>query len=870
MIRLLLRLLPLGDRRQEVESDLLELFEARRQTRGRLYAYWRLLRDLGSVLPPRASRKRGGIRSWLLDMRYGLRLFRKHPAVIGATVVGLALAIAVGTTVFTILNASLIRSYGMANPESVVRVQLRVDAGISTEWPYNGFAGMRERAQQSQLAASFQDGVRFAMSPAETSGRIDAVLLVSGNYLPLLGAQAVIGRTLQPSDDEPGAAPVVVVNHRFWMLRMNGDRSVVGKTIWLSGTPVTLAGVIDQSFTGPVDKPPAFWAPFGSYGSIYRDRPMSRTSAAQVRVVARLADGVARTTAEQELSAIAVGLPDVGLRVESGTIPVTGARLDGAGSPLDAPDSAGLLIVIAVILLIVGLVLALACANVANLLLAGAAARAREIGVRLALGASRRRILRQLLNESLLIGLMAGAVGLLLSLWTVPVVTRAIGLPETYDVKPDLAVILFTTAIGVLSGIAAGLAPARHGSRGDLLGVLKSQSAQAGSSPKATRTRRLFIGFQAAASILLLVTAALFLRAAVHMVRIDLGFDADRLAAVAPSFPRSGFDPRAVETYWRSALEKVRAMPAVERASLALYPPFGGAVSLREVPGMARRGLAYRIYENRTDAEYFATAGFRLVRGRAYSVDDVRTNAPVAVVSESIVRDFFGAEEPIGASLSAVSDQWSSLRIIGVVGEALTAHVMGPGNGTIYRPLSPSNSDLGAARLVVRAENPSAIVRDLEQVLLTADARVRPSTTLVVTGIERYMDELKVLAGMSGAVALLALVLAVLGLYGVTTFVVGQRMWEMHVRQAIGASGRDIVRLLVRQSLTPVMIGLTVGLAIALAAVRVLTPALSGINPYDPAAIGGAVIVLFGAAIAAVISPALRAANADPAAVLRQ
>jgi predicted permease len=867
---------PLGTRRDECTSDIVELFARRRRDRGLIHAYWRLLQDLTSVVawrrPSAASvpvRERpGGVPSWLFDMRYGLRLVRRHPAVIGATVGGLALAIAVGTTVFTILNASVLRTYGMDQPGSVVNVRMLFTQGNSTSWPYRAFIDMRDRARQSEVAASMDEGVHFSLTAGDGPARVDPLLLVSGNYLPALGGRAILGRSLLPSDDRLGAAPVVVVNHRFWTTRMNADRSLVGRAIWLSGHAVTVAGVIDPSFTGPVDRPPAFWAPFGSYGAIFGDRPFSRTSSSQVDVIARVDTRVDRAAAAQELSTIAASLPDVGIRSESGVLlPATGVRLDGASSPMDGPDSADMLAVVGLILLVVGLVLALSCANVANLLLAGAAARAREIGVRLALGASRRRILRQLLSESVVLGLLAGAAGLVLSMWLVPLVARLIGLSDLYDVRPDLAVIVFTAAIAVISGMGAGLAPARHGSRSDVLGMLKAGGAPAGSPPKVARTRRLFLGFQAAASVLLLVTAALFLRAAVRITHVDLGFDAARLVTVAPAFPRSDFDAAAAGAYWRIATERVRAMPSVEQVSLVLYPPFAGVVSIREVPRIVSNGEPYRIYENRTDATYLATAGFQLTRGRWYTADEVRANAPVAVVSESVVRDFYGGSDPLGASLSAIAQDLTPIKIIGVIREAVTEHVRGPGNGTIHRPLP--GPDVLAARLMIRTARPETIVRDLDAVLASVDPRVRPVASPVSQDVDRYMNEPKILAGVSGTIALLALVLAVLGLYGVTTFVVGQRMWEVHVRQAIGASSGDIIRLLIGQSLTPVAIGLVAGLAVALAAVRVLTPALLGVSPYDPAAIGGAVAVLLVAATAAVISPARRAARADPAAVLK-
>ena len=521
---------------------------------------------------------------------------------------------------------------------------------------------------------------------------------------------------------------------------------------------------------------------------------------------------------------------------------------------------------VGVILLIVGLILALACANVANLLLAGAAARTREIGIRLALGASRGRILRQLLGESVLIGLIAGGAGLLLSLWLVPIVVSAIGPPESHDVRPEPRCTCSRRSSPCCREPVPGLAPARHGSRGDLVAVLKSQGTQAGGPPAASRLRRWFIGFQAAASILLLVTAALFLRGALHMTRLELGFDADRLATVTPSFPSSELRPEAADAYWRSALEQVRGLPSVEQASLARYPPFGGTTSVRNLDRGG--GDLPHLREPHGRRRTSRRPGFVFVRGRGYSADEVRANAPVAVVSESIVRDFLGGAEPIGATLSAVAEPLSS------------SHDRRRGRRSRHRthPRQRQRHDLpaaladGPARCEARGSFRTSIG---DRPRSREDAACgRPSRA---AGHERHEPRRRPLheraesaGGHVRAVASLALVLAVLGLYGVTTFVVNQRMWELQVRQAIGASTGDIVRLLVRQSLTPVMIGLVAGLMVALAAVRVLTPALVGHQLLrsrgDPRRGGrarrrGAV---------AVLSPALRAAHADPAAVLRQ
>ena len=301
LVRAVLRCLPLGDRRDDVTADIHDLYVSRLAERGRVHAWSRVWQDLASVAAPRLTAPRvrlqdraGGIETCLLDLRYGLRLFRKHPAVIGATVGGLALAMAAGTSVFTILNATVMRPYGMDDPASVVRVQMRLTGGVATDWPFHGFLDLSARARQSRVVASASESVRIGAAGEDPSASVDSLLLVSGRYLTVLGARAVLGRTLVPSDDDASAAAVVVVNHRFWTRRLDGDRAIVGKTLWLSGRAVTVVGVIDPSFTGPADQAPAVWATFGSYGAIFGDRSIERSSDTPVSVVARVNPGVAR------------------------------------------------------------------------------------------------------------------------------------------------------------------------------------------------------------------------------------------------------------------------------------------------------------------------------------------------------------------------------------------------------------------------------------------------------------------------------------------------------------------------------------------------------------------------------------------------
>jgi putative ABC transport system permease protein len=852
-----------GDR-NDWKGDLAELFAERRRARGVVYATRRLAVDALSLAVPRL--RMDNLRQ---DTRHALRLFRAHAGIVSVTIAGLGLAIAMCTTVFSILNATILRPFEMDDPSTVVKVQRLYKDGMSTAWPYSEFVALQRGAAPLPVEASLTDEVRFRASSEDFPATPERILFVSGGYLPMLGGRTILGRTLDSTDDRAGAAAVVVLSYDFWTRYFNRDPSVIGRTLHFSAGRATIAGVMRPKFSGPIERPPSFWAPFSSFASIYSGAALNPSSQIEVAVTTR----VTSPTTQERISSVAARLEPVASGASEGTRQqTTGAQFVSAGSRISGPDAASVYIVIVVIFVILALVLALACANVATLLLAGASSRTREFGVRVAMGASRGRLLRQLLSESVVVGAGAGALGFLLSLWMVPTLARVIGVPASYDVSPDLAVMTFTMTIAIISGLGAGLAPARYGARTDVAGILKTQGLQSGSSPKASRMRRGFIGFQAAASMLLLVTAALFLRAALHITQIDLGFDANRLVTVSVAFPNAPAfgtsagpaDQARLSDYWRNALARVRALPAVEDASLGLYPPVSG---LSATSSFKRNGNDYVIFRNRTDAAYFRATGLRIVRGRAYTPDEVTSHAPVALVSEHLVRDFLAGAEPIGASLDAITGE-QGVTIIGVVAEAVVSQMHDPVNGTEYRPIE--RRTLADARLIVRSAEPDHVARDVEAALLSVDPRVRLNSSAMHNDVAKVMDEPKILAGLSGAVALLALVLSVLGIFGVTSFVVGQRTQEISVRMAIGASAGDVVRLLMRQNMWPVAGGLFVGLAVALLGSRVLTGALSGISPYDPVAILPAVAVLATTALAAVALPAFRAARTDPASVLRQ
>jgi predicted permease len=426
---------------------------------------------------------------------------------------------------------------------------------------------------------------------------------------------------------------------------------------------------------------------------------------------------------------------------------------------------------------------------------------------------------------------------------------------------PDVRVYLFLSLISIGAGIGAGLAPARHGTRGDLLTPLKGDGPSAGSA-RPSRMRARLIGVQAAASLVLLVLAALLTRATISATRVDIGFDARPLVSISPAFERERYDAAKSQAYWDVALERLRALPSVRSATLTLYPPYGGGVALTN---LKRNGVRYETYSHETLPDYFSTIGLRIVRGRAYTSMEMKGRAKVVVISDTLARDFWPGQDPVGQSLAPFDG--STDTVIGVVSDAITAHLRRRSAAALYRPLR----SVEAGSILLRTEGPpEAVVPAIRDTLRPLDPRVRLDISLVATGLQNELEEPRIMATVAGALAALALALAIVGIYGVTTFVTGQRTREIGLRIAVGASRADVMRLLLWDSLRPVAIGLAAGAVVALIASQLFAGILYGVGARDPLAFASAIGILLVSAAAAVFIPARRAAGVDPAFVLRQ
>jgi predicted permease len=882
LARWLLRARPLGERRGEIESDLLELYRLRLGQRGSRYAGRRYFADVISVwmrvdsrqlqpVRPTARRTLPGLAG---DVTHAVRLFARHPGVVTVTILGLAVAIGVGTSVFTLLTAALFPPSGVADPASVVRILRAHEGGVSTAWPYADFMKLRHSSTLVSLEASMRDGVFWSATPNSDDGFATGGTFVTGGYLSTLGARAMLGRTLAAADDTVGAPPVIVLSHSFWSRRLAADPAVVGHTIWLNRVAVSIVGVTDRAFGLPTDESPSFWAPIASYPLVFGGSPFGASTTAGVNVVGRIKRGVPFGEAQAGLGALALAVSSV--RADSSGSPLTGVRLLRPSERINPSERQTVAVVTAMVIGVIGLVLVLACVNVANLLLASATARQHEIGVRLALGASRSRVIRQLLTESVMLGLVAGAIGLMLTIWLVPLLAVIARAPAGLDVAPNLRVYLFLAIVSVGTGIGAGLAPARYGTRGDLASPLKGDGARSDAARQPVRLRSALVGVQAAASIVLLVLATLLSHATIRASRVDVGFEPARLLTIAPAFGRGSDEPARANAYFDAALETVRSLPGVRGASLAASPPFSGGASV-SIFRRGPNGSRYTLYHNQTRADYFSILGLRIVRGRSYTTDEVAAGALVAVISESVARDFWPGEDPLGQSLDRIfpsdSDAGRSTAleskpvVIGVVSDAITARLRDLSAATIYRPLvEPVN-----ARMIVRTDGPpEMLLPALRAALQPLAPRIRLDISRVSDGLQQQMEEPRTLALLAAALAALALALSIVGLYGVTTFVIGRRTQEIGVRLALGASVHDVSRLLLRDSLRPVVIGLAAGALAAMIGGQLFSSVLFGVRPSDPTVLGSAVVVLLATAGAAVIGPARRAARIDPALILRR
>ena len=811
------------------------------------------------------------------DLRYTLRSLRGSPGFALAAVLSLALGIGANTAIFSLVDAVLLRSLPVSRPEELVQVAM---GGGQDHFTNPLWEEIRDRQDAFSSVMAFSSE-RFELSRGGESRRVEGAW-VSGAYFGTLGVAPAAGRLLAPADDRPGCPAVAVLGHDFWRSAYGGDPGVVGRTIALGGQPVEVVGVAAKGFTGvEVGRADRIFVPICALDVMdpAGDGGLSQRSSWFLRIIGRRADGLGDAALATRLAAIAPAtfaatLP--GDWDENGKREFLRTKLEvrpaaHGDSSLRESYRTALLALMGV----VALVLIVACANLANLLLVRATARRREIAVRIAIGAGRSRVVRQLLTESLVLATFGAALGVLFAVWSSRFLVRLLSTsadPVWLDLSLNARVLGFAAFVTAVTSLLFGLAPAWQAARGDPHPLLRGQGRGTDSALGAGAGKALVVG-QIALSMVLVVSAGLLVSSFSRLQRLDPGFDRQGVLTVSVDASARQLPPAEQRALQGQILDGLRALPGVRGAGASALTPIGNGLwnTMVKVAGFqpARREDAI-VWMNAVSEGYFSTLGTRLLAGRDFTAADREGSAPVAVINESLAKRFFGGASAVGRQLQYDGGPAGDfdVQVVGVVEDAVYRSLRDGGEATLYvalrqQPDVPLN-------FVVRSEGPpAALIRPVGALLTDAAPgavfRFRTLSEQVAASLLRE----RLLATLAGFFGGLALLLAVLGLYGTVAYSVARRSSEIGIRMALGAPGRRVVRMVLGDVVRMVAPGVLLGLALALGASRFLTSFLYGLEATDPAVLGAATVVLAVAALVAGALPASRAARVDPMVAVR-
>src|SRR2546427_10835518 len=807
--------------------------------------------------------------SLITDLRYGIRSLLQQPGFTAIAVVTLTLGIGANTAIFSVVNTLLLRPLPFTDPDRLVQVwEANIKRGRNTmEVSYPNFADWRNQNQVFEQMAAYSDktfNLTGTAEPEQVQGAI-----VSPSLFPLLGIKPVLGRVLLPEEDHPNKVFSAVMSERLWRRRFNSDPRIIGQTIRLNSESFTVVGVvpnIGDVFDLPTDT--EVWIPIShSVGFNNRDGHY-------LDVLARLKPGVMRAQAQANMdtiaSALAVQYPD------SNTD--HGVRLVSLQEQIVGDFRLALLVLLGA----VAFVLLIASANVANMLLARAASRQKEIAVRTALGAGRFRLIRQLLTESLLLSLIGGAIGLLLALWGVYLLV-AFGpadLPRAKEVALDGRVLTFTLAVSLLTGIIFGLVPALQASRLDLNEALKESGRSATGRAGHRRLRSLLVVCEIALSLVLLVGAGLLMRSFLKLQAVNPGFNPNNVLTMkvslhGPNYQKVG----PIIAFHDQLLEKIKTLPGVQAVATRSHVPIAaddGYANLSfaiegRLPDAANRLTAFY---NAVSPDYFQTMEIPVLKGRPFEARDDRKSQSVIIINETLARRYFPGEDPIGRRMTLndedpKEEDWAT--IVGVVRDTkpravdLTASAV----PEMYMPFA-QQPESSTALMIRTTNNPASVaaavrheVQTLDKTQLVHSVRTLDSVMSEAVATPRFRTSLL------GVFAFVALILAMVGIYGVMSYAVTQRTHEIGIRIALGARAADVLKLIVRNGMGPVLLGVALGLAGAVGLTRLMVSFLFGVTPTDALTLATVSVGLILVALIACCISARRATRIDPLVALR-
>jgi predicted permease len=850
------------------------------------------------------------------DVRYGLRQLRRNPGFTTIAVITLALGIGANTAIFSLINAVMLRNLPVENPQALALFAdnpsesismnrsmnraspgepVSVNSGQWKQFSYPLYQDLRDQNRAFRGICAFETGEDTLTIRLEEQGQSGAAQvaqgkLVSGNFFSVLGVKAVVGRTLTPKDDRLSAAPVAVASYRYWQNKLGADPSVVGRAMDIDGVPITLVGITPPGFFGVRIKAHSedFWIPLSLRSRIpLTVMPQAKSLLTDpdtywLNLMGRLKPGISMRQANAEvnlhlrnyLTALVGSKMTASVRREIGHAYVSLAPGGRGLSQMRSLYSEPLYI----LLVIVALVLLIACANVANLLLSRATSRKKEMAMRLALGAARARLVRQLLVEGVLLAIAGGIVGAMLAAWGVRVLASLVAANAPLNVNPDLAVFGFTIAVSLFTVVLSSLAPALRTARVELVPALK------GSFESSARRRhglgKGLVVFQIAVSLVLLIAAGLLIHSLINLESQNVGFSPEHVLLVDVNPELAGYKFEQLPDLYRELVRRISALPGVRSASVGGTSPMSGSAMSADVS--AAGGQRSRVGDVAqfvpVAPQYFSTEGMRILRGRALSLRDTISSAPVAVVNQSFVRRFLPGVDPIGRRFSFGSSfEAPGFEIVGVVQNAKYA---GAGESTppmfflsAYEiPAGPMEAMLGVVNEIeVRAVgNPTAVTAEVRKAIQEIDQNL--PVTDVITLTKQVSDSLgqpRAISELTSFFGLLGLVLACIGLYGIMAYNVSRRTNEIGIRMALGAQKVEILWMVLRQSLLLIVIGIAVAVPVALASARLMVSLLYGVRPADPLSIVLAALVITAVGLLAGYLPARQAANVDPMVSLR-